>query len=289
LTELETVVDELLLAADYLKSRGQLPLASTDLDGARNRFLDASLGDRERLRALQTLRRNGRLNDELAGQALIWLQSATNAGTRQNLLQQLDGVTNAAFKQPFIELASRDQSSGVREEAVDNLRRFINDPQVETLLWDRLRNDPDADVRQEAESALGEGPFTEARLTGLQQRALNPEASLDERLAVLRIMEDAEVNPAAVAPAFAQLAMNSADSQERLKLFRVFDDVSDPAFKVPLVYGLQDPNPLVREQAVDALSGFRSDPDVAKWLHYVSQNDTDSQVRREAFEVLSDD
>jgi HEAT repeat protein len=57
----------------------------------------------------------------------------------------------------------------------------------------------------------------------------------------------------------------------------------------PLVHGLQDPNPLVREEAVDALSDFRDDPAVLQWLQYVSQNDADPQVRREAFESLAND
>ena len=58
------------------------------------------------------------------------------------------------------------------------------------------------------------------------------------------------------------------------------------AFKAPLVYGLQDQNPVVRKEAADALAGFVSDPQVQEWLRYVAGNDGDPQVRKEAFKAL---
>jgi len=69
-------------------------------------------------------------------------------------------------------------------------------------------------------------------------------------------------------------------------LFRAFEDMDDPAVKLPLVQGLQDANPMVREDAVEALSEFRSDPIVEQWLKYVAENDPDPQVKREAYDAL---
>jgi HEAT repeat protein len=56
--------------------------------------------------------------------------------------------------------------------------------------------------------------------------------------------------------------------------------------KLPLVYGLQDPNPIVRERAADALSGYKEDPAIVEWLRYVWENDADPRVRREAQQSL---
>jgi HEAT repeat protein len=289
LAELEAAVAELTRESEYLKSRGQLPLAERDLADARARFLNATLSDRDRLRALQQLRRNGRLPDDLALSAMAWVQSSTNAATRRSLLQQLDGVNNPAFKQPLLNLASSEQDSNVREEAVDNLRAFIGDPQVEAALWDILKNDPDSYVRREAEQALSRGPFSESRVAALQERALDSQLSLDDRLMALRALERADADSTSVTAMLAELAQATTNPADKLKLFRAFDGSDDPVVKLPLVHGLQDPNPLVREEAVDALSDFRDDPAVLQWLQYVSQNDADPQVRREAFEALSAD
>jgi HEAT repeat protein len=286
LAGLEQAVKELTDATRYLKERGQLPLASNDIEDARARFLDSARSDRDRLRALQMLRRNGAVPDDLVVPALAWLQSATNGATRRALLAQLEGVTNAALKQPLLSMAGQDQDAGVREEAIENIRHFINDPQVEALLWNVAKSDQNRNVREEAADALRAGPFSESRLAALQQRALDSNTSLDERLLALRTLNRADANAEAATAALAELAQTTTNPADKLKLFRAFDRVQDPVVKMPLVYGLQDPNPLVREEAVDALADFKSDPAVEQWLRYVSQNDGDSQVRREALRAL---
>ncbi|MBC8003705.1 MAG: HEAT repeat domain-containing protein, partial [Opitutaceae bacterium] len=60
------------------------------------------------------------------------------------------------------------------------------------------------------------------------------------------------------------------------------------ATKVPLVFGLQDPNPLIRQEAADALSRHATDPAVREWLQYVASNDADPRVRREAYQALQE-
>jgi HEAT repeat protein len=198
-------------------------------------------------------------------------------------------MTNPAFQQPLLHLATTEQNSNVREQAVENLRAYIGDPQVEGALWAILKNDPARDVRREAERALSRPPFSESRVVALQQRALDSALPLDDRLVALRALERADVDASPVTAMLAELAQTTTSPEEKLKLFRAFDGSSDPAVKLPLVYGLQDNNPLVREEAVDALSDFRDDPTVEQWLQYVAHNDADPQVRREAFEALTDD
>jgi len=288
LATLEKSVARLVRSAEHLMERGQLPFGEEKLAELLRRFADPAQTDRERLRALQMLRRNGALTDDVAFQAVAWLTATTNATTQRSLLQQLDGATNAVLKQPLLSLASAGESR-VREEAVDALSGFASDPQVQEQLWKLLTQDPDEGVREEAEQALRGGPFPETRLADLQKRAADPQASLAERLTALRLLDRASADTSAATASLAELAQNTTDAALRRELFRAFDRVEDPVVKLPLVYGLQDPNPLVREQAVDALADFRSDPAVEKWLQYVSENDADPQVRREAYEALMAD
>jgi HEAT repeat protein len=286
LAELEQTVNRLTRDAEYLMDRGQLPMATNKLHELIARFTDAALSDRERLRALGLLRRNRALTDNVVQHATSWLQTAQEERTRRELLQQLDGATNAALKQPLLNLAAKETSSDVRQEVVENLRNFIDDPQVENLLWSLLKNDPDEDVREEAEDALREGPLSPARLESLRQRALNAEAPIEERLVALRALSRARADVSEVVGIMAERAQRTTDSAERVRLFDAFDGLRNPALAPALVQGLQDPNPVVREKAADALSDFAKDPGVQQWLRHVSENDADQRVRREAFRAL---
>jgi HEAT repeat protein len=286
LDALEQTVAQLGRNSDYLMERGQLPLATNKLSDLLAKLTDTGANDRERLQALRLLRRNGGLTDETLLHALNWLQGATNANTREDILQQLEGVTNAALRGPLMALAT-DPDPDVREQAVDNLRRFIGDPLVEGQLWQML-NDPDEDVRDQAMDAIVEGPKSEARIAALQERASDPNNSLEERLLAWRALRESQRGAADISAALAQMAQQTQDPFQRAKLFAAFDDAieqatsSDAAFLPPLVQGLQDPSPLVRERAADALNDFSADPTVQQWLRYAAENDPDPAVRRQA-------
>ena len=285
---LEQTVAQLAGAWDYLMERGQLPLAAGKAEDLARLFGNSSAADRDRLRALGLMRRNGPLSDEAVQQALDWLQSSTNNGTRRELVQQLRGVTNAAVKAPLLGLMSAEPNGNIREEVAENLRRFVTDPSVESALWNAALNDPDGDVREEAEDALREGPVDEKRLAALRERATNPKATLDEQLLALDALRNARAPASDIIANLANYAQNTQDPQQRTRLFEAFDDIDDLATKAPLVHGLQDPSPLVREEAADALSRHTSDPAVREWLQYVANNDADQQVRREAWQALQE-
>ncbi len=282
---IEQAVAQFTRASDYLMERGQLPLATNKLEDLFSKLTDTSASDRDRLQALRLLRRNKALTDDVVPHALSLLQSSTNGNVREDILEQLGGLTNAALRGPLLALAARDADADVREQAVENLRRFATDPEVEAGLWQATK-DPDADVREQAREAIIKGPVSEARLAALRERATNPGTSIDDRTVAWEALREAKQNAPEVSAALAHLAQTTQDSQERLSLFRAFDDASDPAFVPSLVQGLQDPNPLVRERAADALSDFRSDANIQEWLRYVADNDVDPTVRREAFRVL---
>jgi HEAT repeat protein len=263
-----------------------LPLATNRVADLLTKFTDANASDRDRLQALRLLRRNGGISDDAVLHAANWLQSATNANTREDILQQLEGVTNAALRGPLL-AAVADADPDVREQAVDNLRRFMGDPQVEAQLWS-LTKDADEDVREQAMEAIVEGPMSPERLAALQERASNANGSLEERLLAWRALREGNHDLPDMSASLAQMASATQDPFERARLFQAFDDAieratsRDAAFLPPLVHGLQDPSPLVRERAADALGDFGADPTVQQWLRYVAENDADPAVRRQA-------
>jgi HEAT repeat protein len=250
------------------------------------RLNDPATSERERLRALRVLREGGALSETAAAAALNWLNGTTNAGLREDILTQLEGVTNRAFQAPLLQLALNDAEADVREQAVDNLARYATDPEVEAALWKILRSDQNPDVREEAADALGGLPLTDARRAAMEQITLDPNASLDARLAALQALQGAGAQMPETMAAIARMAQASDNPVERARWFDAFDGFNDPSLKAPLVYGLQDPNPEVRERAADALSGFSSDPAVLEWLNYIAKNDNDPQVRREALRAM---
>jgi hypothetical protein len=285
-SQLEDTVADLAKASDVLVERGMVPPSAQRIEEMQARFFDPNASDRDRLRAFQLMRRNGGINDQVAMQAVNWLQASTNAGTRRNLLRQMDGLTNATLREPLIAMMSSEQNGNVREELVDVLADFVSDPAVEQKMWDMALNDPDGDVREEAGDALTDGEITPARIESFRQRAGDANLSLDARLLALRGLNEANASAPEIIADMAHLAQTSTDPVTRVKLFEAFDGIQDPSLMAPLVFGLQDPNPVVRERAADALGSFGSDERVQQWLNHVIQNDTDPRVKREAFQAL---
>ena len=285
---LEKTVAQLTESSEYLMSRGQLPLAEHKRAELEQKVMDLSASDRDRLQALRLLRRNGSLSEAMVQQTLSWLKIATNNGLREDLVQQLGSATNSLLREPMIKLATSDPNSDVRERAIQNLRGAVSDPQVEALLWNLARTDTDGDVREEAEEALREAPMTDARRTDMRARALDPNSSLDDRLLAVQVLRESGDAASEATAALAQLAQASKDPRERARVFEAFDGSTDPNMKLPLVHGLSDPDPLVRERAADALSGYKTDPAIVEWLKHVAANDADPRVRREASQALQD-
>ena len=289
LAALEQTVAQLARNSEYLMERGQLPLAGNKLGDLFAKFADTTASDRDRLQAMRLLRRNGGFSDDAIMHALNWVQTSTNANIREDILQQLDGVTNAAVRGPLLAMAANDPDADVREQALDNLRGHMNDPQVEAQLW-KMVNDPDEDVREEARESIVEGPMTEARAAALQQRALDANGSLDERLLAWQALRERNQDAPGATAAFAEIAQSTQDPFELAKLIRSMDQAidraspNDAALIPVLINALQNPNPLVREPAADFARDFSSDPRVAEWLRYTAQADPDPGVRREAAE-----
>jgi hypothetical protein len=220
------------------------------------------------------LRRSGGITEDALSHAMNWAQSATNANTRDEILSSLEGLTNSVLRDPLLAFAINDPNASVREQAVDSLRRFVSDPNIEALL-------------------CLDGPKSEARMAALQERAANPNSSLEERIVAWRALRTANQDAQQTSATLAQLAQSSQDPFERARLMKAFDDAvnrptsGDTVLLPPLIQGLQDASPLVREPAARALRDYSTDPNVQKWLRWAAENDLDPAVRKEAFSALN--
>ena len=285
LVALESIVSQLGRGTNQMAASKPVRLSGQNLEELRRKLLDPAVSEKDRLQALRLLRRNGGLSDDALASAIQWLQTSQDPAMRREILQQMDGVTNAVLRQPLLDLAAAPDRR-LREQAVENLRRFVADAEVEKRLWALAQSDPDPAVREQAEEALRKGAMTPERAGRLQQLAADPQAGLDERLTALRALHRAGADIGDASTAIAQLVQSSADPVARAKVFRALDGVHDPRLLAPLVNGLQDPSPVVRQEAAEVIGRFAADPTIRQWLEHVAQSDADSQVRREAFQAL---
>lgn len=286
LANLERSVAEFDRIHKVLSDRGMMPPTEEKMAELRQKLFDPNATDEERLNALRQMRRGGdQLSDDTIVQSLAMLQSSTNANFRRELLQHLQGSSNPAIKQPLMSMLDTETDQGMREQLVNSLRRFTDDPAVEKKMWDMALNEPNARVRDQAREAVARGPKTPERIDSLNARASSPDASLDERLIAFRGLRLAKSHTPELVNEFANMAANTSDPVAKAKLFKSFNGLTDPVLLSPLVNGLQDGDPIVRQNAVDSLSEF-PDPRVADWLTHLIQNDTDPTVKREAHTAL---
>ena len=138
-----------------------------------------------------------------------------------------------------------------------------------------------------ASSATGVTQAPEVDLAQMRQAAINPEASVEDRLAALRALRTADARTPDVVQAMLQLEATSADAKVRADIFRQLSGVRDPVLKPHLIKGmLKDADPKVREEAAETLAPFGSDPYVQSALKAAAQNDPDQKVREQAIESL---
>jgi HEAT repeat protein len=127
----------------------------------------------------------------------------------------------------------------------------------------------------------------EIDLAQMRQAAINPQASVEERLAALRALRTADARTPDVVQAMLQLEATSTDAKVRADIFRQLSGVRDPVLKPHLINGmLKDQDPKVREEAAETLGPFWSDPYVQSALKAAAQNDPDEKVRKQALESL---
>ena len=93
-------------------------VATNKTEDLQAKVVAAGTTDAEKLNALRLLRRNKGLSDEVVQHALDWLQTTQDPALRREILQQIDGATNAAAKQVLMNLLA-DTDPRLRQEAIE--------------------------------------------------------------------------------------------------------------------------------------------------------------------------
>jgi hypothetical protein len=122
--------------------------------------------------------------------------------------------------------------------------------------------------------------MTETRLATMRDLIANPQSSVEDVAVAWSAVGEAGQKTPEMANNLAQLAYKTQDPKQLLQLFDAFDDHNDPSFIAPLVHHLQDPNPVIREHAAEALRDYRSHPTAKQWLDFLAANDPDPIVSR---------
>ena len=117
--------------------------------------LEGSLSPQERLRALRRLRfRDGRSQEVTEAMIELIENPQIGARTRASIIRNLDGGTFPQLKQPLLDCMLNDPDPNVREESVETLAAYLNDPAVAEAMTQVRDYDTAADVREEARKRL---------------------------------------------------------------------------------------------------------------------------------------
>jgi len=282
---LEKQVQQLMLASESLMERGQLPLSSAKVLELKKRFLNTSLPNDERLRALRLLQRNHAIDDEVLSAGLAWIETLSDTRLMSDLLEQFVGLKSPALRDKALQLVTTYPEDQIRRRAAQILGGF-DDVHVESALWSALASEQSRGVRNQLEDALRQMLVNSTRQISLEQRALDDGALFQERFTAFRLLMSANVASAQTVKNFANEVLTHNNADQTADLFRMFDNTGNLAAAPALISGLQLDNPKLRALALDALSEMQSDPTVAKWLQHAATNDPDERVRAEAARVL---
>lgn len=120
--------------------------------GDTNRPLRLRIQDLEKLRALP-FGMDVPSQDTLQSLVKLW-SSEESARNRRDVIRAMMGITDKGLIDPLIAALKSDDEEDVREEAVDYLAFFLDDPRARTALERALKNDPNPKVRRHAKDAL---------------------------------------------------------------------------------------------------------------------------------------
>ena len=286
LSAMEEQVHQLTLASELLMERGQLPLSAAKAAELRRNFLNSSLPDRERLRALRILRRNHAIDDEVLLAGLAWIEMLADTQLIGDVLEQFIGLKSLALRDKALQLVATHPDDQVRRRAAQILGGF-DDPAVESAIWTALVSEQSPEVQNQLADALRDRPMNPTRQAELDRRVLDNGASFRERFAAFRVLISAKAANAQTTAAFANEVVAQNNPEQMADLFRTLDNTGNLAAAPALISGLQVDDPGLRGLALDALSEMQAEPAVVKWPQYTANNDSDERVRAEAVRVLA--
>lgn len=111
--------------------------------------------------------------------------------------------------------------------------------------------------------------------------------SAKRKLVALRILRSCQKTSDEVVKKMVEEYYKTSDYNLQAEIFNNLDGKDTPELaQAILEASSSSPNPRVRKEAIDALSGFLPDPDLMDWLQQVSTQDANKDVRREADRLL---
>ncbi|MDA1069122.1 MAG: HEAT repeat domain-containing protein [Verrucomicrobia bacterium] len=128
---------------------------------------------------------------------------------------------------------------------------------------------------------------TKEHLEKAERQIFDDSISLKRKLVALRILQVCDKRTDEIACKMVDAYYTTSDFNMQAEIFNLLDDMDTPELATALLEASSSsPNPRVRKEAIDALSGFLPDPELFIWLKRVASSDSDKDVRREAERLL---
>lgn len=116
--------------------------------------LDPEANSKDRLEALGVLRKADRIDDEVVSSMVgLWEQSLgqeEGGWTRWFLMENLEGVESAEFRDSILSWIPEEQSPKMRARAIETLGGMLPDQTVDEWLVYLAENDPEPKLREQA-------------------------------------------------------------------------------------------------------------------------------------------
>ena len=196
-------------------------------------------------------------------EAIAWGKSAVNK-------EMLQTYMNAA----------KDPSSNVRFEAIKNLVRHYDIPEVKALLYDRAINDDSSNIRYAALNSLRSDRSTQT--FEVMINATN-DVSANVRYLAVSYLRNFRFDERAIDAVRAR--MNDESSNVRYAAFQILRGQRGEGVKQALLEASKDESSNIRFQVVQELRAFMSDPAVKERIQQMT-TDESSNVRFKALQML---
>lgn len=275
----------------------------TRQQAARERFLDPTLDDKVRLKALmeyqpptmggsypQTYADGGEaMLGEIAAAAVDLGTHSDNPTVRHGMWRSLIGVYDPAIVEPLLHALQNDPVDYVRVVAADALAHHLDQPRVRETLAEAAKYDTQASVRRAAR--LSGASHTERM--GLLQTAIR-DGSLSDReryLALSKLWNFTRSGDLPIDDALARslIGLSAATSDGRIDRL-VWHMLGDSNSQIAITALMQALESTTSEQEKELLVGALADhldlPDVRATVVRLSENDASPLVQAEAERIL---
>lgn len=265
---------------------------------AKARFLNASLSVEDRLVALNALRPGFRFGyplryvdggATLTGDiAIAAAQLATESNdpiVRSTIWQSMIGVGDPNLVDPLLHALANDVDARVRTRAAAALAVHKDAPGVREALDNAMEQDPEWRVRTAAHLAMATRDEQRAALRLTVMDTTLPESERRTALGNLSMMDhnDPVLLDTALAISMVELAKTSTSPRTRRLIWLSLGQMGGAAVVEPLIEAMSsEPDEIMREVLVDALSKLIDDPGVRDALAKAQSNDRSPLVRAAA-------